>query len=137
MISTLVRNRGDLNRHIALLQDVQLRQGRRYQAIFKESRPIRSTQQNKLYWLWLTAIAAETGNDQHDLHEYFGTKYLPRREVLRELVRVSTTTLDTKQFTTYLDHIQAEAGDLGIELVNPEDQRFEAFREYYEGIQKK
>lgn len=83
--------------------------------------------------MWLTAISVETGYDRHDLHEYFGTKYLPRHEVLGELVRVSTTSLDTQQFTAYLDHIQAEAGEMEINLINPEDQQFAAFCDYYGG----
>ena len=38
-------------------------------------RPIRSLPQNRLYWLWLTAISQKTGNEKDDLHEFFAKKF--------------------------------------------------------------
>jgi len=96
----------------------------------------RSTDQNALYWLWLTAIQQETGNGKDDLHDYFAKKYLPMDEVkiFDKLIykRASTTKLNTDTFTQYLNKIQLFAGEQGIELPNPKDKHFEEFKNYYE-----
>ena len=96
----------------------------------------RTLDQNKLYWLWLSCIAKETGNDKADLHEYFIYKYLNPElvQVFEKMIykRLSTSTLDTKQFTGYLNKIQVFANtELAIELPNPEDKKFAEFYEYY------
>ena len=96
----------------------------------------RTLDQNRLYWLWLSCIAKETGNDKDDLHEYFIYKYLNPEliQVFEKMIykRLSTTQLDTKQFTEYLNKIQIFANtELAIELPNPEDKKFEEFYEYY------
>jgi len=102
----------------------------------KQKREIRSLSQNALYWLWLTCIMAETGNDKDFLHEYFGKKYLPKesRIICREKVEitVSTTGLDTLQFTHYLNRVQQFANvEFGIILPNPNDLHFKEFYETY------
>ena len=96
----------------------------------------RTLDQNRLYWLWLSCIAKETGNDKDDLHEYFIYKYLNPEliQVFEKMIykRLSTSTLDTKQFTKYLNKIQVFANtELAIELPNPEDLKFAEFYEYY------
>jgi len=97
----------------------------------------RTLDQNRLYWLWLTCIAQNTGNDKDSLHEYFVWKYIQPefQQVFEKLIykRLSTTSLDTKQFTEYLNKIQVFANtELAIELPNPEDKKFEEFKDYYE-----
>ena len=93
--------------------------------------------QNALYWLWLTCIADETGGDKLAIHETFKGMYLPREtaKVFLETCMdrpVSTSTLNTAQFTQYLDKIQVFASsELGIVLPLPGDLAFEAFQEYY------
>ena len=96
----------------------------------------RTLDQNNLYWLWLSCIAKETGNDKDDLHEYFIYKYLNPElvQVFEKMIykRLSTSTLDTKQFTGYLNKIQVFANtELAIELPNPEDLKFAEFYEHY------
>jgi hypothetical protein len=102
----------------------------------KQKREIRTVSQNSLYWLWLTCIMAETGNEKDYLHIFFGKKYLPQnsRLIYGETVNitVSTTSLDTAQFTHYLERIQQFANaELGIVLPNPEDLHFKEFYEHY------
>jgi len=47
--------------------------------------------------------------------------------------RLSTTLLDTKNFTEYLNKIQLFANtELAIELPNPENLKFAEFKDYYE-----
>lgn len=110
--------------------------GKTFEVEIKQKRPIRSIPQNKLYWLWLTCIMHETGNDKTDLHKFFSEKYLPKNihEVFGEqiLKTISTTILDTKQFTDYLERVQQFANvELGIVLPNPEDLHWQEFYEQY------
>ena len=97
----------------------------------------RTLDQNRLYWLWLTCIAENTGNDKDNLHEFFILKYLQPEliQVFEKLIykRLSTTLLDTRRFTEYLNKIQLFANtELSIELPNPEDLKFAEFKDYYE-----
>ena len=97
----------------------------------------RTLDQNRLYWLWLTCIAQNTGNNKDSLHEYFVWKFIQPELVLvfEKMIykRLSTTLLDTKKFTEYLNKIQLFANtELAIELPNPEDKKFEEFKDYYE-----
>lgn len=99
-------------------------------------REIRSLPQNKLMWMWLNCISAETGNDKNDLHDYFKDLWLPVKQVnvLGKWIEktASTTELDSKQFTDYLNKIQQFANtDLGIVLPQPEDLHFAEFYDEY------
>jgi len=101
--------------------------------LHKENRTIG---QNKLYWLWLNCVSAETGNDKDTLHEYFKTKFLPfeEKEVFDSVVPIfpTTTKLNTAEFTAYLNKIQIFCNcELGIVLPNPEDYIWAEFYEQY------
>jgi hypothetical protein len=123
---------------IRRINQVELK-GRVFTAEFKLFRKKRSLKSNNLYWMWINCIHNETGNDADDLHEYFAKKYLPwiTKEVLGEEIsrRISTTQLDSKQFTEYLDRIKAEMLNLGIYLPEPQEQGWEQFYVQY-GIDK-
>lgn len=107
-----------------------------YKAEIKLQREKRSISQNSLYWLWLACLQDETGSYKDDLHECFKIKFLPykTKEVLGEEVRVvqSTTSLDTKEMASYLEHIKIFAqAELGCMLPRPEDLGWEQFYEHY------
>jgi len=96
----------------------------------------RSIDQNALMWLWLTCIENETGQDKAELHEFFKCKLLG--STLKNWLDFeyktanSTSTLDTAQFTQYLEKIQVFANtELAITLPNPSDLEFERFKDYY------
>jgi hypothetical protein len=96
----------------------------------------RTISQNNLYWLWLTCIEQETGNDRNYLHEYFKAKFLgfEEIEILGAIVTrvVSTTTRNTLQFKNYLDRVQMFASvELGIALPDPQDQHWTEFYHTY------
>ena len=75
---------------------------KKYVLSIKTENRIRTLSQSRLYWLWLTCISHETGNDKNELHEYFKETYLPKEQVIvfnRKIeITVSTTGLDTAQF---------------------------------------
>lgn len=113
----------------------------------------RSKAQNRLYWKWLHEIHRKTGNDEDQLHFEFKKKFLIgilKRDdkdyadmclaistlkqseseqfeaiangVIRE---TSTTRMDTKQFTEYLNLIEAFAlKTFGMVLPVPDDLKY-------------
>lgn len=99
----------------------------------KERRTLPS---NKLYWLWLACISNETGQDKDDLHDFFKQKFIgfQTKSFYGEKLysTPSTASLDSKQFSVYLDRICAFAGaELGITLPHPEDLIWDQFYEQY------
>ena len=114
----------------------KLPDGKKYSVEIKLKREKRSVDQNSLMWLWLSCIYDETGNDKDTLHEYFKEKFLGSENRIAfnqsVTVRNSTTKLDTKQFTDYLERIQQFANvELGIILPNPDDLAWPDFYEFY------
>lgn len=113
----------------------------------------RSKDQNRLYWKWLHEIHKKTGNDEDQLHFEFKKKFLIgilKRDddeyaamclaisalkqseseqfeaiangVIRE---TSTTRMNTAQFTTYLNLIEAFAlSEFGMVLPVPDDLKY-------------
>ena len=106
---------------------------RTYSAEWKLYRKARTPSQNKLYWMWLNVIATDTGNDKDTLHDYYRAKYLPTRP-LRGMdgnMPISTTELNTAQFSAYMEQIQADSAIMGIILPNPDDLGFEQMEDRY------
>lgn len=109
----------------------------RYWVEVKVHRPKRSLPQNRLYWMWLRCIKDETGNDEKVLHEYFSQEFLPWSSgtVFGDYIDIckSTTELNTKEFTDYLERIKEKMLDQGIILPNPGDIGWDEFyAQYYE-----
>jgi hypothetical protein len=82
----------------------------------------RSLSQNAYYFMYLTIIADETGDNADDLHEFFKRKLLPPRfvTVRGEEIKLpaSTTELSSGEFGEYLDKICALTN---VPLPNPAD----------------
>lgn len=74
----------------------------------------RSLNQNALYWMYLTIISRETGDDPMSLHQYFKRSLLPPRfiKALGKEIKVpaSTTKLNKVDFGEYLERICALTG---------------------------
>ena len=125
----------EVDREMVISQIKRLDLVKKYTVEITERRIKRTISQNGLYWLWLTCISHETGNDKDDLHEFFKAKYLvPEvRNIFGENVEVRTTTdLNTVQFKYLLDHVQEFAStELSITLPDPDDKRWSDFYEYY------
>jgi hypothetical protein len=93
-------------------EDLKQNVGKVYQ--IKRIVPIRSLNQNKLYWAYLSMVEAETGNNSSDLHEYFKRTLLPPKfiTVLGKEIKIpmSTTELNKSDFIIYMDKISALTG---------------------------
>jgi hypothetical protein len=125
----------ELDRDMVLAQIKRLDLKKVYTVEITERRIKRTISQNGLYWLWLTCISHETGNDKDDLHEFFKWKYLnPEKLYIFNdcLIKYSTASLNTLQFKELLDKVQVFASsELAITLPDPEDKRWEEFYDYY------
>ena len=112
----------------------KLKEGKRYDVSISQHRNKRSIPQNRLYFLWLNCISAETGNEVEDLHGYFKDRFLSRKvEIFGDEYSRGTSTkkLNTAEFTAFLDKVQQFAAGEGIILPNPEDLYFEQFYQQY------
>ena len=99
------------------------------EVVFKKHKSTRSLNQNALMWKWYEVIGNDLGYDPEDLHEMvkakvFGTKELKTKSLEGESVVLtvpngSTTKLDTKGMTGFLEAIEMLAGDLNIVLPHP------------------
>lgn len=114
----------------------RLPEGKTYNVTIVRHRERRTVDQNSLLWLWVNCISDETGQDKDDLHEYFKQKFLGFDTKtlwgVQVFKSVSTASLDTLQFTQYLERIRAfAAAELGIELPDPQDQYWDQFEQQY------
>jgi hypothetical protein len=111
--------------------------GKRRDVSITLHREKRTIPQNRLYRLWLGVIADETGYDStDDLHEAFKVMFLGTKTVeigrIEQTIPISTTKLDTAQFTHFLERLEAWAGsELGIILPHPEDAYWVDFEQKY------
>ena len=97
----------------------------------------RSISQNKLMWLWFSAIADEwseaTGRaiTRDDVHDAYCQMFLPK-DTPKGRVGGSTSGLSTEEMSEFLEKVHADAADDGITLLNPEDKMFEQWAMQYE-----
>ena len=96
----------------------------------------RTTNQNRLYRLWLKCLSEELGYTTDELHQVMVEKFIGIKS--QEIAGVttkslpSTTKLSKTQFREFLDKIQLFASvDLGVTLPNPEDRYWEQFENHY------
>lgn len=134
-----IKQESDKGKATGYINKLDLSNGKTYNLAISVKRAIRSLSQNKLYWLWLTCIEHETGNEKETLHEYFKQEYLGRMSVPIFGSEVypcrSTTGLNTKEYTAYLNNIQVFASsELGVILPVPSDLHFQEFYEHYKDL---
>lgn len=89
----------------------------------------RTSNQNRLYWLWLGIIEQETGSNAKALHEFFKELLITPElvDAFGETQKIykSTTDMSCKEFTTYLNYIQSFcSSEVGITLPIPEELKF-------------
>ena len=125
----------ELDREMVIGQIKRLDLSKNYTIDIILRRKVRSISQNSLYWLWLTCIEFETGNDRNNLHEYFKKRWLEPIDIkvfCEQFTKWSTKELNTIQFKYYLDHIQVFAAtELSITLPDPESQYWTEFYDFY------
>ena len=96
----------------------------------EEYKPKRSTYQNKLYWLWLGEISEQITTAEGEkldkdkwhylcLMKYLGSDIFKINGFYHSRPAKSTTELNTKEFSEYLNKIETEFLKRGVVLTNP------------------
>lgn len=82
----------------------------------------RTLAQNGYYWgIVLGTISDYTGYEVEDLHNHFKYHFLKRKVGNLDTFK-STTELNTKEFSDYIEHIRKFANQvIGIDILTPED----------------
>lgn len=108
-----------------------------YLLTFERAKKPRSSEQNRLMWLWFTCIAkswSEATNrtfTSQDVHDAYCLMFLPI-QTPKGAVAGKTSGLTTEQMTEFLNKVQADAAsEYGITLPNPEDRYFEIWAKQY------
>lgn len=142
-----------VNRAHRILNNIKPSEKHEWEIIIKPYKRNRTQEQNRLYWAWLGEIARETGADAEELHEAYKRKFLApllkrddegyrelsetlaalRKEGQHDsaeklglliLSKLSTSELNVKQMTEYLNEVDKHAADFhGITLTQPPDKR--------------
>ena len=85
----------------------------------------RSLEQNAYYWgVCLTLASDNLGYTTEELHDTFKAMFLKDRIIRQgrwlEIVR-STSNLDTKEMTNYIENVRRELAQLGIFVPSPKE----------------
>lgn len=109
----------------------QLRNGRYRLTIERYTEP-RTLNQNALMWLWFKCIEDETGTPGKETYNHYCRKFLSYVNEWGEEVYDTSSHLNTKQMTEFLQKIQADAAsELGIILPLPADRYYQEFINEY------
>lgn len=98
----------------------------------------RSMPQNRLMWMWMQVLADWCGHTAEEMHEYCKVKFLGTRELsigadVSRYVTRSTSALDTKQMTDYLEAIRLWAAEkLQCTLPQPDSIGWDDLCERYD-----
>jgi hypothetical protein len=90
----------------------------------------RSTQQNALYWKWLSIMGDHFGYTKDEMHEELAARFLgivERKTIGGHKIMEprSTATLKTKEFSDYMDMIHALAVQQDIRLPKPQEYGYQ------------
>lgn len=92
-------------------KDIALRLARHQRA--------RSLSQNSYYWGVVVPLLAEScGYDNEEMHEALKWRFLERHDGPMPTVR-STATLNTAEFSEYVDHCRRLAAEMGVVIPDP------------------
>ena len=99
----------------------------------------RSTDQNSLYWKWLSVMAETFTKKGHkatkdEMHELMRFKFLGTEDLMVGKTRIegqlkSTTKLTKNEMSEYMTKIEAWAIGCGVILPMPEDNEYMVYRE--------
>lgn len=113
---------------LKLFETLKMLKKQAYVVTIEKKKEKRSLNANAYYWVLMSILEKETGQDQDSLHDYFKTKFLPKRKVVfkqtgeENEVQGSTAELDSFNFFEYVDKVRAFAiQELDIYLPNPNE----------------
>lgn len=95
------------------------------QVDIKPYKKSRTNAQNNLMWMWYPPIAEYTGYTEEELHEIFKEEFIGYNVFMRDgklyIRPKSSTKLDTKAMTIFLNKVEAIARFLEVRLRYPDD----------------
>lgn len=93
-------------------------------------KPKRTIDQNALMWMWFRCLSEDTKSEPSEFYKEYSEKFLKERckYVGKKFKSGGTSTLTTKEFTEFLNKIQADAAsEFRHTLPIPEDLNWEEF----------
>ena len=125
----IIRNESDKDRVIRHIN--ALNTDKPWMIDIKLYKKNRSLAQNKLYFMWMKVIGDSIGYTSEEMHAIMADKFLTTEFVEYGGDRIkrdkSTSRLNTKEFTEYLEKIDRwAASEMGIALPSPEELIWEA-----------
>lgn len=96
-------------------------EGKQIDFIVRRYHPARSTQQNRYYWAVVVGLIAEhCGYEPEEAHDALRMRFLQKPEAALPTVR-SSASLDTKEFTDYIENCRRLGAELGIVIPAPNE----------------
>ena len=124
-----VTDSGELKIHnkSELLESVKMWKGKTGTVTFEKKKSIRTIQQNRLWWAYVTIIANELGYRKNEMHEVLKFKFLKSELVNEKTGEVfeylrSTTALTKSEFGELVDSMIQWASEMNIILPTPNQQ---------------
>jgi hypothetical protein len=124
----IIRNETDKAEAVDEIQALDLEKPWRVDIVLYRAN--RSNAQNALLLLWIRVIDDYTGQGVDDLRVIFAVKYLGSTAIEIDGKNIiypkSTSSLNSKEFTDYLNQIERFAHEMGLTLPHPDDLFHEA-----------
>jgi hypothetical protein len=116
------------NVRIQIANELKEFEGQRIEIKIQKLKSIRSHQQNRLWWLYMTILSNDTGYTKDEIHEICKFKFLKRSKVVEKTGEVleyieSTAKLNKSEFADMVSElIRWSAESLDIVLPLPNEQ---------------
>jgi len=116
-----IRNRADFDK------DVKRFEGKDVEIIVQKKRMVRSIQQNRLWWLYVSILSDSLGYEKEEMHDILKFKLLKRERVIEKTGEVieyleSTTRLTRSEFSEVVEQLIRWAATMDIILPMPNEQ---------------
>lgn len=116
-----IRNRKDFEK------DVKRFEGKDVEIVVQKKRMVRSVQQNRLWWLYVTILSEDLGYEKSEMHDILKFKFLKRERVIEKTGEIipyleSTTRLSRSEFSEVVESVIHWAVEMNIILPEPNQQ---------------
>lgn len=111
----------NLDRIIQMLSDGE------WEVKIKRWKDKRSTNQNNLYWKWVTIIGNELGYRKGEMHETLLAEFAPMKTIPKldggqRTVPIRTSEMKVDQMSEYMNAVEQLAAEMNIALPHPEEE---------------
>lgn len=128
--SNVINNKLQANVAKSIALDLNKFEGQRIELTIQKLKSTRSSQQNRLWWLYVGILSKELGYTKDELHEILKYKFLKREKVDEKTGEVfeylgSTTKLNKTEFADMVNELirwSAETFDIVLPLPNTQTE---------------